>query len=164
MKQKLAVAWYLISCRLDGGNYWNTGASLEDFWTEVHRKYLYKLWFYKSTIINMASLSKRSCANTIWTQAIRSFWNRLLYLLFFYFHVTVHRDKFLIIKTTTCTTFSNLFWIKLYMFRTVPLSIIRSFSPYTQQWYMLYRFAGIYHCCLYSEKLLMMDRRTVRKM
>jgi len=31
--------------------------------------------------------------------------------------------------------------MKLYMFRTVPLSIIRSFSPYTQQWYMLYRFA-----------------------
>jgi len=27
------------------------------------------------------------------------------------------------------------------MFRTVPLSIIRSFSPYTQQWYMSYRFA-----------------------
>ena len=30
---------------------------------------------------------------------------------------------------------------KLYMFRTVPLSIIRSFSLYTQQWYMSYRFA-----------------------
>jgi len=26
------------------------------------------------------------------------------------------------------------------MFRTVPLSIIRSFSLYTQQWYMSYRF------------------------
>jgi hypothetical protein len=31
--------------------------------------------------------------------------------------------------------------MKLYMFRTVPLSIISSFSPYTQQWYMSYRFA-----------------------
>jgi len=31
--------------------------------------------------------------------------------------------------------------MKLYMFQTVPLSIIRSFSLYTQQWYMLYRFA-----------------------
>ena len=30
---------------------------------------------------------------------------------------------------------------KLYMFRTVPLSIIRSFSLYTQQWYMSYSFA-----------------------
>ena len=30
------------------------------------------------------------------------------------------------------------------MFRTVPLSIIRSFSVYRQQWYMPYRFAKIY--------------------
>ena len=28
------------------------------------------------------------------------------------------------------------------MFRTVPVSIIRSFSLYTQQWYMSYRFAA----------------------
>jgi len=61
---------------------------------------------------------------------------------------------------------------KLYMFRIVPLSIVRSFSLYTQQWYRSYRFvdnlqAGsecsiltrdTYHCCVYSEKLLMMDR------
>ena len=33
-----------------------------------------------------------------------------------------------------------IFGIKLYMFRTFPLSIIRSFSLYTQQWYMSYRF------------------------
>jgi hypothetical protein len=25
-------------------------------------------------------------------------------------HVTVHRDKFLVIKPTKCTNFSNLFW------------------------------------------------------
>ena len=31
--------------------------------------------------------------------------------------------------------------MKLYIFRTVPLSIIRSFSLYIQQWYMSYRFA-----------------------
>jgi len=43
-----------------------------------------------------------------------------------------------------------IFGIKLYMFRTVPLSIITSFSLYTQQWYV------------YSEKLVMMDRGTVR--
>jgi len=63
--------------------------------------------------------------------------------------------------------------MKLHMFRTVPLSIIRSFSLYTQPWYMSYRFADslllanlydIYHCCVYSEKLLMMDRGTVRNM
>ena len=75
------------------------------------------------------------------------------------------------------------------MFRTVPLSTIRSFSLYTQQWYISYRFADslraesgqnwfhpdparklsanmydIYHCCVYSEKLLLMDRGTVRNM
>ena len=59
------------------------------------------------------------------------------------------------------------------MFRTVPLSIIRSFSLYTQQWYMSYIFAvfelsanlyDIYHCCVYVEKLLMMDIGTVRNM
>jgi len=69
------------------------------------------------------------------------------------------------------------------MFWTVPLSTISSFSLYTQQWYMSYRFASrirtfhrdpacklsahlydIYHCYVYSEKLLMMDRGNVRNM
>jgi len=54
--------------------------------------------------------------------------------------------------------------MKRYMFRTVLLSIIRSFSLYTQQWYMSHRLADINHCCVYSEKLLVMDRRTVRNM
>jgi len=78
--------------------------------------------------------------------------------------------------------------MKLYMFRTAPLSIITRFSLYTRQWYMSYRFtdslrAGsgwhchpdparklsanlydIYHCRVYSEKLLMMDRGTVQNM
>jgi len=31
--------------------------------------------------------------------------------------------------------------MKLYMFQTVPLSTIRSFSLYTHQWYLSYRFA-----------------------
>jgi len=73
------------------------------------------------------------------------------------------------------------------MFRTVPLFIIRNFSLYTQQCYMSYRFADslamvyvievlltvrklsanlydIYHCCMYNEKLLVMNRGTVRNM
>ena len=54
--------------------------------------------------------------------------------------------------------------MKLYIFRTVPLSIIKSFSLYTQQWYMSANLYGIYHCCVYSEKLLMMDRGAVRNM
>ena len=36
-----------------------------------------------------------------------------------------------------------IFGMKRYMFRTVLLSIIRSFSLYTQQWYMSYKFADI---------------------
>ena len=34
-----------------------------------------------------------------------------------------------------------IFGRKLYMFRTVLLLVMRSFSLYTQQWYMSYRFA-----------------------
>jgi len=56
-----------------------------------------------------------------------------------------------------------IFGIKIYMYRTVPLPII-SFSLYTWRWYMLYMFADIYHRHVYSEKLLMMDRGTVRNM
>jgi len=48
----------------------------------------------------------------------------------------------IIIQPTRFPSFSNLFSeIKLYMLRTVPLSIVRNFSLYTQQWYMSYRFA-----------------------
>jgi len=73
-----------------------------------------------------------------------------------------------------------MFGIKLYMFRTVPLSIIISFSLYTQQYIQVMLTAcerdpasklsanlydiRVYHCCVYSEKLLMMDRGTVRNM
>jgi hypothetical protein len=72
--------------------------------------------------------------------------------------------------------------LKLYMFRTVPLSIIRSFSlhTHTHQWYVIElasrirtegpdparklsaNLCDIYHCCMYSKELLMMDRGTVR--
>jgi len=55
------------------------------------------------------------------------------------------------------------------------MSIIRSFSLYTQQWFMSYGFADparklsanlydIHHCCVYSEELLMMDNGTARNM
>jgi len=66
------------------------------------------------------------------------------------------------------------------MFRTVPLSIIRSFSLYKQNdmrhTVMLTaceldqfrpepaRKLSAYHCCVYSEKLLMIDRGTLRNM
>jgi len=51
------------------------------------------------------------------------------------------------------------FGIKIYMFRTVALSIIGSFSLYTHQWYVSYTY-----CCVYSEKFLIMYRGTVRNM
>jgi hypothetical protein len=66
--------------------------------------------------------------------------------------------------------------MKLYMFRTVSLPIIRSFSLYTQQWYVSYRFVDSFgagsgwnimillESCVYSGKLLMMDRGIVRNM
>ena len=82
---------------------------------------------------------------------------------------------FCVRKPTKCTNFSKVFleWNSTF-FRTIPLSIIKSFSLYTQQWYMSYRFADssasrirmfhpdparkqsanlydIYHCRLYSE-------------
>jgi len=50
------------------------------------------------------------------------------------------------------------------MFRTVPLSIIRSFSLYTQQWFMAANLYDIHHCCVYSEKFMMTDRGTVQNM
>jgi len=62
------------------------------------------------------------------------------------------------------------------MLRTVPMSIIRRFSLYTQQWYMSYRFADSLRaicqqtCMTYTfavctvKKLLMMDTGTVRNM
>jgi len=63
------------------------------------------------------------------------------------------------------------------MFRPVPPSIIRSFSLYTQlasriRTELQFRpdpavklsanLCDMYHCCVYSEKLLMMDGGTVR--
>jgi len=44
------------------------------------------------------------------------------------------------------------------MFQTVPLSVIRSFPLYTQQWYMSYKFADTLQAgsvpCVYSGKLM----------
>ena len=59
-------------------------------------------------------------------------WSFLLY------EATRQKTQYiLIIKPTRCTNFSNfIFGIKLYMFRTVPLSTISGFSLYTQQRYM----------------------------
>jgi hypothetical protein len=48
---------------------------------------------------------------------------------------------FLTIKPTRCTNFLKfILEIKLYMFRRVSLSVVRSYSLYTRQWCMSYRF------------------------
>jgi len=53
------------------------------------------------------------------------------------------RAESLEIKLTRCTNFSNLFLgIKLYVFRTVPTSIIKSFSLNTQQIYVVFDCKG----------------------
>jgi len=55
------------------------------------------------------------------------------------------------------------------MFRTVSLSIIRSLALYTQQYIQVMMTASIIcmtytYCCVYSARLQMMDRETVRNM
>jgi hypothetical protein len=79
-------------------------------------------------------------------------------------------NKAFIIKPTRFTNFSNLFWNE-------TLHVLDSSSVHHQEFFtahtaMLYvecskavsNLYDIYHCCAYSEKLLMMDRGTVRNM
>jgi len=110
-------------------------------------------------------------------------------LPFVTFNVTVHRDKFLIIKRNWYTNFSNLFseWNSTCFGQFVcPSSGVfrckhsngichkaltaceqdqdrTQFHPDPTR-KLSANLYDIYHCCVYSEKLLMMDRRTVRNM
>jgi hypothetical protein len=63
-------------------------------------------------------------------------------------------ELILAIIPTRCTNLSNsfCFGMKIYVFRTVPMSIIRGFSLYTQQWYISANLYDIYHPCINSEK------------
>jgi len=89
---------------------------------------------------------------------------------------------FLIIKPTRCTNFSNLFWIEtlhvsdsssvhhqeFFTVHTAMVYVIQVMLTACEQEQMLlltscqHNLYDIYHCCVYSEKLLMMDRETVR--
>jgi len=75
-------------------------------------------------------------------------------------HVTVHHDKFLIIKQTRCTNFSNLFWKE-------TLHVLDSSSVHHQEFFTVHT-AIVYViqvCCVCTvEKLLMMDRETFLNM
>ena len=83
---------------------------------------------------------------TVPSQYLLSLMTSLIHNLeFFTFHSSIHSIS--TIRTLqkhrpSYFTFHFIFGIKLYMFRTVPLPIIRSFSLYTQQWYV------IQVCCL----------------
>jgi hypothetical protein len=79
------------------------------------------------------------------TQVVPKIWyvQKTILLLYLFLYTGTFCILLLITKPTRCTNFTNLFFgIKLYMFSTVPLSIIRSFSLYTQQWYMCWQLAS----------------------
>jgi hypothetical protein len=93
----------------------------------------------------------------------------------------------LIIKPTTCTNFSNLFWNEIlhvsdsssvhrqefFTVHTAMVYVIQVCRQLVSRIRMLHpdpahklstNLYDIYHCCVYSEKLLTMDRGTVRNM
>ena len=74
-------------------------------------------------------------------------------------HVTVHLVKFLKMKPTRCTNFSNLLWVE-------TLRVSDSFSVHHQEFFTVHK-AVVYViqvCCVYSEKFLVMDGGIVRNM
>ena len=73
---------------------------------------------------------------------VRQFWQSVGEIRFYILAFWTLQINILVIKPTICTNFSKfIFGIKLYMFRTVPLSVIKSFSLYTQQTCMTYTIA-----------------------
>ena len=75
--------------------------------------------------------------------------------------MTVHRDKFLIIEPTRCINFSKLLsWNEIYMFLD-SFYVRITMDPVTAR-KLSVNLYDIYHCCVYSGKLLMMDRGTIR--
>ena len=102
----------------------------------------------------------------------------------FYVHVTVYHDKFLIINQTEAPIFVIYFWNEtLYVSDSSSVHRQEPFTVHTAMvyviqvcWQLVSRIRmfhpdpasklsenlyDIYHCCMYSEKLLMMDRGTV---
>jgi hypothetical protein len=94
----------------------------------------------------------------LWYQLIRD-----CHILFLTYNNTRLRSfgraswKILIIKPTRCTNFSNLYWNE-------TLHVSESSSVYHQKVFTAHttNMYDIYHFCVYSEKVLMMDRGTVR--
>jgi hypothetical protein len=92
--------------------------------------------------------------------------------LLFDVHVTVHRYKFLIIEPTRCANVSKIY------FWNETLHVSDSSCVHHQEFFTVHtamlchtglltaceQLYDIYHCCVHSEKLLMMDKGTVRNM
>ena len=110
-------------------------------------KYLnYKLYYQQLHLKYLCSLARYWLqAPWGWHDSAETCRNMIICEIIVHLLVIIWRSvdraswKILIIKPTRCTNFSHVFFgIKRYMFRTVPLSIIRSFSLYTRQWYTSY--------------------------
>ena len=112
VKIVLYSIWYHHTC------WWPSGAQVERVLSQpVHRTATYSVWRYQMLY------------NTILTNDDE---HRVL--------ETCRGMKWTYCKTKFCKSSWLITKIKIYMFRTIPLSIIRSSSVYTQQWYMSYRF------------------------
>ena len=97
-------------------------------------------------------------------------------------HVTVHRDNFLIIQAIRCTNFSKFyFWnetlhvsdrssVRHQEFFTVHTAMVHVIQVCRQLAIRIrigtefHPDIRVYHCSVYSEKLLTMDRGTIRNM
>jgi hypothetical protein len=89
-------------------------------------------------------------------------------------HVTVHRDKLPYNKPTRHSNFSDLFWKDTTCFGQFLCPSSRVFycthsngicrTGLLTACKLSANLYDIYHCCVYSEKLLMMDRGTVQNM
>jgi len=130
---------------------------------------------------------------SLWTFCYQKQYTAIRTKMKFDAHVTMHRDKFLITEPTRSTNFSKfLFWnetlhisdsssIHYQEFSTVHTAMVHvtqvcwqlasrirrmelQFHPPDPARKLSANLYDIYHCCVYSEKLLMMDRETVRNM
>jgi hypothetical protein len=110
------------------------------------------MWAFKNRDLNL--------------QYARNFCISLLCLICLGLMTTLWLEKYYYNKTNAMHSFLKfIFGIKLYMFRTVTLSIIRSLALYTQQYIQVMLAVSItcmtyIYCCVYNAKLLMMDRGT----
>ena len=115
---------------------------------------------------NMTRLYRATCSSyeTVPCRTARRTLNLVRYSVEFDVLVTVHRVKFLIIKPTRCTNFSNLFleWKSTCFGQFLcPSSGVFHCTHSNGICHTCLLTYDICHCCVYSEKLLMIDKGTV---